>query len=63
MVAPHHRLRRGKLEGRRLHGGAPHAEHLARTTTTTPDGTVSVGAGQVEFFLDPPYLPYGLTAR
>ena len=50
-------------DGRQVKGGAPHAEHLARTTTTTPDGTVSVGAAQVEFFLDPPYLPYGLTAR
>jgi hypothetical protein len=50
-------------DGRQVKGGAPHAEHLARVTTTTPDGTVSIGAGQVEFFLDPPYLPYGLTTR
>ena len=50
-------------DGRQVKGGAPHAEHLARTTTTTPDGIVSVGAGQVELFLDPPYLPYGLTTR
>ena len=28
-------------------GGTPHAEHLARTTTTPADGT-SGGAGQVE---------------
>jgi hypothetical protein len=48
-------------DGRTLRGGGLHAEHLVRTTTTIPDGTVSVGAGQLELFIDPPYHPYGLT--
>jgi hypothetical protein len=47
-------------DGRTVSGGAPHAEHLVRVTTTSPDGDVSVGAGQVELFIDPPYRPYGL---
>jgi hypothetical protein len=49
-------------DGRTVRGGAPHAEHLARVTTTTPDGTVSIGAGQVELFIDPPYARYGLSS-
>ena len=48
-------------DGRTVRGGAPHAEHLSRITTTTPDGTVTVGAGQTELFIDPPYRPYGIT--
>ncbi len=47
-------------DGRTVTGGAPHAEHLVRTTTTSPDGEVSVGAAQVELFIDPPYRPYGI---
>ena len=49
-------------DGQTLTGGAPHAEHLVRVTTTAPDGTVSVGAGQTELFVDAPYRPYGLDA-
>lgn len=47
-------------DGRTVTGGAPHAEHLVRVTTTDPGGAVSVGAGQLELFIDPPYRPYGL---
>jgi hypothetical protein len=47
-------------DGRKVQGGGGHAEHLCRVTTTAPDGTVSVGAGQTELFVDPPYRPYGL---
>ncbi len=41
-------------------GGAPHAEHLVRVTTTAPNGKIWIGAGQLELFIDPPYSPYGL---
>ena len=34
-------------------------EYLARVTTHAPDGTVSVGAAQVEMFINGPYHPYG----
>lgn len=47
-------------DGRTVTGGAPHAEHLVRVTTTSPDGEVSIGAGQLELFIDPPYRPYGI---
>jgi hypothetical protein len=48
-------------DGRRLHG-VHGAEHLSRITTTAPDGTVTVGAGQTELFIDGPYRPYGFEA-
>jgi hypothetical protein len=54
-------FRHDAYDGRNINGGAPHAEHLARVTTTAPDGQVTVGAGQVEFFLDAPYEPYGVS--
>lgn len=55
-------FRHTTYDGRTVTGGAPHAEHLARVTTTAPDGTVSVGAGQVELFIDPPYTRYAAVA-
>ena len=48
-------------DGRTLRGGACHAEHLCRITTTSPDGEVTVGAGQTELFIDGAYRPYGFT--
>ena len=41
----------------KLHG----FEYLARVTTHAPDGSVSVGAGQVEMFINGPYRPLGLS--
>ena len=47
-------------DGRALRGICG-AEHLSRITTTSPDGEVTVGAGQTELFIDGAYLPYGFT--
>ena len=37
----------------------PGSEYLARVTTHAPDGTVSVGAAQVEMFINGAYHRYG----
>lgn len=34
-------------------------EYLSRITTYAPDGSVSVGAGQIELFINGAYRPYG----
>ena len=47
-------------DGRALQGICG-AEHLSRITTTSPDGEVTVGAGQTELFIDGAYRPYGFT--
>ena len=48
-------------DGRTLRGICG-AEHLSRITTTSPDGNVTVGAGQTELFIDGAYRPYGFTS-
>ena len=48
-------------DGRTLHG-VRGAEYLSRVTTTSPDGDVTVGAGQTELFIDGAYKPYGFTS-
>ena len=45
----------GTGETRKVFG----VEHLARVTTTAPDGTVSKGRAQIEIFLNGRYTPYG----
>ena len=34
-------------------------EYLSRITTYAPDGSTSVGAGQIELFINGTYKPYG----
>lgn len=45
----------GSSKGGMIHG----PEYLARVTTRAPDGSVSVGAAQVEMFITGAYRPYG----
>ncbi|MFA5524984.1 MAG: hypothetical protein WDA24_11555 [Tissierellales bacterium] len=45
----------GLNEGNKIHG----PEYLAKVTTYAPDGSVTVGASQIELFIAGPYKPYG----
>jgi len=45
----------GTGETRKVFG----VEHLARITTTAPDGTITHGRAQIEIFLNGRYAPYG----
>jgi hypothetical protein len=45
----------GVAQGAMVHG----PEYLARVTTYAPDGSVSVGAAQIENFISGRYTPYG----
>jgi hypothetical protein len=46
----------GLMYDKPIHG----IEYLCEITTIAPDGTRGTGAGQVEFFVNGPYRPYGL---
>jgi hypothetical protein len=54
-AAAAHTFNLGSAEGAMIHG----PEYLARVTTFAPDGSVSVGASQIELFIAGRYTPYG----
>jgi hypothetical protein len=45
----------GLIYDKPIHG----IEYLGEITTIAPDGTRGAGAGQIEFFVNGPYRPYG----